>query len=171
MYEVISCLDRGKVYTWGDNSDGHLGHSVAGGMCPTPTLVDSLDLLTAIEVRGGLSTTVILTGKSNSLSLCSQGPEEGSVYVCGSGEDGELGQGRLFHSSSVPLQVRGIDTKIFSSIASGGFHVLALTGTFHFNSYKTALLSNLRSSSEAVAFESFSSRFKEAIAHGRVLRH
>jgi alpha-tubulin suppressor-like RCC1 family protein len=68
MYHTVALTKEGKVYTWGDNSNGQLGHGVCDSMYIStskdmPTQVLSLDGLIVIKIACGTDHTVVVTDK------------------------------------------------------------------------------------------------------------
>ena len=96
-------------------------------MVQSPTLLEHIDFVTAIEGSASLSFTAVLTG---SVAIYFPHPfsEEGSIYTFGSCEDGELGHGRAEHATWQPILIRTLESKVVSAISAGGFHFLALLG-------------------------------------------
>lgn len=68
---------HGKVWTWGQNNDGQLGHGTNSDLS-TP-LLQKFDK-TVKKVSAGEAHTGLLT-------------EDGQLYMCGSGKNGQLGRG------------------------------------------------------------------------------
>ncbi len=95
---------EGVAYCWGNNSrmNTHLG--------AVPT-----------RVAGGHTFSTISAGLNHTLALT----PSGKAYAWGWGRYGQLGRGRAYDSSSVPVEVLGGHR--FSAISAGEIHSVALT--------------------------------------------
>ncbi len=80
----------GKLYAWGDNSDGQLGNGTTNSSS-TPVVV---------SMPAGVSATAVAAGAAHSAALGSNG----AVYTWGNNSFGQLGIGNTT-SSSVPVKV------------------------------------------------------------------
>lgn len=105
----------GKVWAWGDNSDGALGDGTFIQRT-TPVAVKFQNVrITRIVAGGFMSAAIDNTGK---------------VWMWGYNNDGELGNNST-DASPVPVCVPGISN--ITALACGNFHTLALdsTGTIY----------------------------------------
>ncbi|BDR54904.1 hypothetical protein KIMH_10150 [Bombiscardovia apis] len=85
LAHIAAVGDDGNIYSWGDNSYGHLGTGSRGGYLDTPTKTVQGDLPPGeyyIKVQAGANHTVALTNRHN-------------VYAWGWNEFGQLGKGHL----------------------------------------------------------------------------
>lgn len=73
----------GRVYTWGYGHDGQLGHGAKSHLS-VPQRIEDFKLRAKKVVCGG-GHTAILT-------------EQGELYLCGRGRDGQLGKGDVIES-------------------------------------------------------------------------
>lgn len=87
----LALTSGGKVYAWGDNTDGQVGQA-AGGSYSTPQAVSLPDAIVAIAEGDGFSLALSARGK---------------VYAWGDDADGQLGEGpnTALTDSSTPVQV------------------------------------------------------------------
>ena len=109
------CVDAGgRVHAWGKNNFGQLGVRVTENRV-VPTLVTGLlKTKTVVQVAAGYLHTACLTA-------------DGLVFVCGNGEDGELGVGDT-ESRMAPTLVRGeLEGREMLQVAAGGFHTVCVT--------------------------------------------
>jgi alpha-tubulin suppressor-like RCC1 family protein len=108
-YHTVALDSYGKIYAWGENSQGQLGNNST-----TKSLVP-----VAIGISGVLSgkiITAIAGGRYHTIALDS----DSKVYAWGSNHDGQLGNNSTTQSN-VPIQVLGL----------GGTGELALPITLH----------------------------------------
>ena len=106
-YHTVVLTDKGDVYAWGGWKSGETG---TGNKRTTaePTQVSSLGNRKIIDIKAGQDFTLFLS-------------EDGSLYACGAGDQGQTGQGsssQRFHVS--PTLVNNV--KNVSKIAAGQFH-------------------------------------------------
>lgn len=108
--DTCAVLSSGGVDCWGDDREGEIGN---GTEQPTPVQEPAgvHGIATAVQVAVGGNHACALLG-------------DGSVECWGSGAYGELGNGQLGISSSVPVAVLGIHTA--TQISAGGRHTCAL---------------------------------------------
>jgi alpha-tubulin suppressor-like RCC1 family protein len=117
--EDHSCVitANGDAYLWGYGIDGRLGNKNKMNM-NTPTKI-SIDNSKIKKVSCGGQHTAILT-------------EDGNLYMCGNGRNGELGRGDVLESTSVvrdePLLVNHFKIKgeKIIDVACGSSHTIAL---------------------------------------------
>ncbi|HLX88659.1 MAG TPA: Ig-like domain repeat protein, partial [Acidimicrobiales bacterium] len=102
----------GKVYAFGDNSNGQLGNGTTTGSA-TPVVVSMPSGVTAIKVAAGVLHSVALGS-------------DGNVYDWGYNGYGQLGNGSLVDSST-PIKVSLGTGVVVTSIAAGAYFTLALT--------------------------------------------
>ncbi|KAL6054785.1 RUN and FYVE domain-containing protein 2 [Balamuthia mandrillaris] len=88
---TAAITERGQVYTWGDGTNGVLGHG------------DESDVLKPTKVRAleGVTIVRIATGGSHMIALGTGG----KIYTWGEGSRGQLGKGKSVQQSSAPLLV------------------------------------------------------------------
>lgn len=99
----------GRVWTWGRNQYGQLGHNDTAQRT-SPTLVPGLT--DVVEVAAGYYHAMALTA-------------DGSVWAWGRDSEGQTGQGVALSSRPAPVQVPGLSG--MGTIACGGYHSMALT--------------------------------------------
>ncbi|KAG2098284.1 regulator of chromosome condensation 1/beta-lactamase-inhibitor protein II [Suillus discolor] len=121
--------DNGQVWSAGANNLGQCGHPVAAQI-PTfeaiegPFLDGESERLHVIKAAVGITFSIILT-------------DDGKVFSFGSGEKGQLGNGRTgehiitgnktaFDIETEPVPVKGLDDKTIIDIACGPQHSVAL---------------------------------------------
>ncbi|KAF8264509.1 regulator of chromosome condensation 1/beta-lactamase-inhibitor protein II [Lactarius quietus] len=121
--------NNGRVWTAGLNSLGQCGHTPCSEVStftlvngPLNPVTGELEYVSA--AAAGITFTLFLTGS-------------GKIYACGSGEKGQLGNGRTgehiatgnrtgFDIESEPIPVKGLDEKKIVHIACGQQHSIAL---------------------------------------------
>ncbi|KAL2108856.1 hypothetical protein VUR80DRAFT_3257 [Thermomyces stellatus] len=115
-------LDKdGKIFVWGDNLYGQLGHTGAQGKTfvdkPAPLAVDKLYAKTDYTPRvmaiaaGGTST--FFTAEANSRFSPSEKdipPQNFDVWACGSGLVGTLGTGKFSHATAPAAKVKSLSS-------------------------------------------------------------
>lgn len=89
---TICVTDEGKLYGWGLSNYGQLGFKQdsvieKGGIQLTPKLIKVLDHKNIAQVACGLEYSLFLDSV-------------GSVYACGNGTQGQIGQGFSFKEST-----------------------------------------------------------------------
>jgi len=99
----------GRVWTWGRNQYGQLGHNDVVQRT-SPTLIPGLT--DVVEVATGYYHAMALTA-------------DGTVWAWGRDSEGQTGQGVAVASRPAPIQVPGLSG--MGSIACGGYHSMALT--------------------------------------------
>ncbi|XP_074645668.1 uncharacterized protein LOC141901958 isoform X2 [Tubulanus polymorphus] len=109
QYHNIILTSKHRVYTWGWNVHGQLGHGTVIN-CNKPTAIVTKDL-PIISVAAGYAHSVILT-------------EQGTVYGFGLNMFGELGMGR-FNKQTTPRLIDGIKFPV-SFISTQYFTTYAL---------------------------------------------
>ena len=111
---VLGLTSAGQIETWGANDEGQLG---------VGSTLDSDTPVTA-DTPGGVSFSAVAAGSSHSLALTASG----EIYAWGSNVFGQLGNGSDT-ASDIPVPVDGPDGVVFTAIAAGGDHSLALSST------------------------------------------
>jgi alpha-tubulin suppressor-like RCC1 family protein len=99
----------GRVYTWGDNSQGQLGSGTTVALRHSPA-----------PVPGLINVKAIAAGADHSLALT----RDGQVYAWGRGNSGQLGYFTL-RGTNVPRLITGIP--LVAQIAAGDKHTLIRT--------------------------------------------
>jgi HECT-domain (ubiquitin-transferase)/Regulator of chromosome condensation (RCC1) repeat/SPRY domain/Kelch motif len=109
---VLTCTEQGKVFVWGNGTDGRLGTG-SNAVCYSPTQVKDLDSEFVTKVAVGTSFSACLT-------------KTGSVYAWGKNHEGQVGNNTTT-SSSRPVLVQGLlqDVKIVD-IGCGAFHTVTV---------------------------------------------
>ena len=112
----------GELYTWGENSQGRLGHRAAsvnytgasGQTLAWPWRVKALENVVVRSVALGARHTIILD-------------RDGKLYACGAGERGRLGLGpeALQEVREEPVPIASLDGLVVTRIACGGGHSVA----------------------------------------------
>jgi alpha-tubulin suppressor-like RCC1 family protein len=120
---ALALTKDGRVYAFGDNSDGQLGQNVRYGSFPGAVLVKDA------TGSGALSGIVMVAaGGWHALAL----DASGQVFSWGEASDGQLGDGanRLATDYNKPLPVVGPSSTLrlggIAAIAAGYYHSLAL---------------------------------------------
>jgi len=100
----------GAVYSWGDGSDGQLGHG------------DDLNLDTPRQVAAlaHLEVATVVAGASHSFAITT----DGALFSWGAGQCGRLGHGDE-ESQKAPLRVAGLQAVKVRAVSGGAFHSLA----------------------------------------------
>ncbi|KAH9971036.1 regulator of chromosome condensation 1/beta-lactamase-inhibitor protein II [Lactifluus volemus] len=125
---------NGRVWTAGLNSLGQCGHTPCPEVSSFKLVNGPLDPQTGEQehvdaAAAGITFTLFLTSRGKSTRLV--------VYSCGSGEKGQLGNGRTgehiatgnrtgFDIESDPIPVKGLDDKKIVQITCGQQHSIAL---------------------------------------------
>ena len=107
---AISCYgitDKSKIYSWGINSNGQLGH---GNITPKSSPVAVLNNLTVLNFSAGINTAFAIT-------------PQGSAYSWGVNPHGQLGHGDIVSKSSPVAILGGIS---WAKILSDGYGTFAL---------------------------------------------
>ena len=89
---VMALDSHGRVWMWGNNTNGQLGIGVTGGSMSVPTQLNYFGTITAIA-----------TGGSSFISHSMALDTNGNIWVWGSGDLGQLGNG-LGTNSNLPVQ-------------------------------------------------------------------
>ena len=106
---------QGKVWTWGQNNDGQLGHGTYS------------DLSTPLVQKFDKNVTKISAGEAHTSLLT----DDGELYMCGSGKNGQLGRGgghdSVASKRSSPTLVDFFtkNGKKVHDVGCGGSHTLA----------------------------------------------
>lgn len=103
----------GRVFSWGDGSDGQLGHGDD----------QHLDLPRQVEALADLEIAAVVAGASHSFAITT----DGKLYSWGAGQCGRLGHGDE-ESVKVPKKVEALERDKIEvrSVAGGAFHSLCL---------------------------------------------
>lgn len=111
---IFVILNDGKVFGWGNNIDGKLGHKSTSLSIPSPSLVKKLAKKRIVKVSCGKGHTLFLD-------------EKGFVYSCGSNKYGQLGVSKKKVEKKItePILVKGIRNA--KHIAAGMFFSCAIT--------------------------------------------
>lgn len=109
---TVAITTSGRLYTWGNNGSGQLGHGDTDFRL-VPTLVEAGEF-------GELRVTMAACGSFHTLIVT----QDGSVWACGRGNNGQLGINTRYDQSRF-VRVE-IDTKIVA-VAAGWKHSLAVT--------------------------------------------
>ncbi len=108
LYHTILLNEKGKVFTWGDNTYGQLGlGSLDNEEAPT-------------EISGLTDVVAVSAGAYHSMALTA----DGNVYLWGRNSFGQIGNKS---TETVFAPVRISDIPPIKEISAGGFHSLALT--------------------------------------------
>jgi alpha-tubulin suppressor-like RCC1 family protein len=113
-HHMMALTETGKVYTWGRNECGQLGHDEINTDIHKPKIVSDL-------IRENIIS--ICSGYSHSLALS----DNGEIFSWGSNKWGEVGSGKedLYHLK--PIRLKGFGRDKVSVICCGLHHSLALT--------------------------------------------
>ncbi|MCE9672828.1 RCC1 repeat-containing protein [Myxococcus stipitatus] len=105
---ALAVDSNGRVWAWGDNSDGQLGNgSYTGSNTP-------------VQVPGLTGVVAVATGGAHSLAL----RDDGTVWAWGANSSGQLGDGNTWFGRSTPLPVQGLSRIV--AVSAGFAHSLAL---------------------------------------------
>lgn len=108
------CLnDLGDVYSWGDGSDGALGHGDKARAA----------LPTKIAALAGKGVVQVAAGRDSSFALCG----DGRVFSWGRSDYGQLAQNRASRYLLTPTEVAGLAGRGVAKVAVGNLHAVALT--------------------------------------------
>jgi alpha-tubulin suppressor-like RCC1 family protein len=116
-YHSIAIGSNGKLYSWGDNTDGQLGDG-------TRTHRAKPVAVSPGAVRSGVTFSAVSAGTYHSIALGS----DGKVYSWGGNAAGELGNGTTTNSS-VPVAVAAgvVPSGVtFSAVSAGSNYSMAL---------------------------------------------
>ena len=103
----------GKAWCWGYQGSGRLGNGrIHDGSDGAPN-----------EVVGGLTFTSITTGTAHACALT----DDGTAYCWGSGQSGQLGNGRTFFVTASPVPVQS--TLKFTTLVAGGSQTCGIATT------------------------------------------
>jgi len=110
---VLALTEDGKVYSWGNGSDGRLGHGNSV-VLTSPRLISVLENVPVVQVCAGNSFSAVLD--------CN-----GKVWTFGKGNEGQLGNGSTIESK-LPVVVGGhLENVEIGVMGVGAFHVLAVS--------------------------------------------
>ena len=113
-FHVLAVNKDGEVYSWGNGSDGQLGHGSVSNQA-TPSLVAGLPKIAHVMSGGGHSGFIT---------------QEFSLMMCGRGTDGQLGrQGKnesIASNRNVPVTVELFSGSRVLQAAGGAHHSMAL---------------------------------------------
>ena len=112
---VLALTRSGEVFSWGNGSDGQLGHSNNANQF-SPKQIQGIPQIAKLACGGGHS--AFLTA-------------DFTLFVCGRGRDGQLGrQGKVESVASyktVPILVDALVGRRVLDVACGSDHTLAVT--------------------------------------------
>ena len=118
---AVKSSDQGKVYCWGDASDGRLGINSSSGDKKRGLLVKG------VGNSGNLKNIAQVTaGEQHTCAL----DKDNKVFCWGKGADGRLGQGSSYSNSLVPVEIpsdRFHGTPL--QISAGATHTCVVTDT------------------------------------------
>ncbi|KAI5980788.1 regulator of chromosome condensation 1/beta-lactamase-inhibitor protein II [Pisolithus albus] len=117
----------GRVWSAGANSFGQCGHAISSQVSTFKAIDGPYvggERQRVVKAAAGISFSILLT-------------ENGKVFSFGSGEKGQLGNGRTgehittgnktgFDIEANPIPVKGLDDKVITDIASGSQHTIAI---------------------------------------------
>ena len=113
---TVALDNNGQAWAWGYNGDGELGNgSTTNSSVPV-----------AVNMPAGVSFTAIASGSYHTIAL----DGSGTVWTWGFNASGQLGD-NITASSSTPVQVHVSAGTIFTAIAAGSDHSLALDQNGH----------------------------------------
>ena len=113
-FHSLALTSDGKVWAWGDNTYGQLGNASYNNS-GVPVMVSSLTSVVAIDTAGGCCAGHSLAVKA-----------DGTVWAWGSNDAGELGNGKQFIGSNVPVKASKLTNVV--AVAAGAYFSLALKG-------------------------------------------
>lgn len=105
----------GRVWAWGDNDIAQLGNGTTTDS-PAPVQVDPTNLTDVVAISAG---------HAHNLAVNS----DGTVWAWGNNRVGELGTGRSFDESPVPVQVDDSELTGVVAVSAGQTHNLAIDAT------------------------------------------
>lgn len=110
---TAALTSQGEVWTWGDGSDGQLGHGAAILRYCKPLLIESLKGRCVVQVECGARHTAAVV-------------DSGHLYAWGNSRRGALGGGLAEEVVSVPRAVEAMEGKKVKAVACGKRHCAAL---------------------------------------------
>jgi alpha-tubulin suppressor-like RCC1 family protein len=110
--------DTGRLFTWGHQQYGKLGHRHLHGCVAVPRLVETLAKFNVV---------LCTMGRNHSFALL----DKGSVWAWGSNTFGQLGLQGVTSSIQYPQELPELREQRVKDIACGGFHTLLCTWDFH----------------------------------------
>lgn len=126
----VSCaIAEGKIYCWGDNSQGLVGNNVGSGIYTTPQLVVASNTSTTLPTNYIASS--ISTSGSRSDTICAL--VGGKAYCWGRNTIGEIGDGSTTRRN-LPTKVTDtgvLSGKTVTAISQDGFPDQPTTGYTH----------------------------------------
>jgi RCC1 and BTB domain-containing protein len=111
---VIALTSDGKVFSWGRNDWGQLGHGSMNDFFNKPLM---------IEVLSSECISTICCGSHHSIVLT----ENGEVYAWGQNRLGQIGNGEECSSELKPIKINIYDEHRIIAISCGSFHSIALS--------------------------------------------
>jgi alpha-tubulin suppressor-like RCC1 family protein len=112
----IALDSLGRVHTWGVGFEGRLGH-VSNADVPQPKVVQSL-------VDAKMTVTSIAIGPSNCGMVCA----DGSVWLCGAGNGGQIGNEEFMPQfSACKNKILFESGEKVTALALGNYHAMCLT--------------------------------------------
>ncbi len=109
-------IESGELYSWGAGESGALGTgSLDNAWTPTRISLENKIFLSAKKISAGAFHSAFVS-------------ELGTLYVCGSGDAGQLGTGKR-EKEVFPVQMT-LMTERVKDVACGVYHTLILTGNF-----------------------------------------
>lgn len=93
---MIALTEGGKIYAWGDNSDGQLANNTASLLLPTEISLENYTNGTVTYIAAGYNTTAVIDS-------------EGHVFMWGYGSTGQLGNGSASEQQYEPTAVLSAD--------------------------------------------------------------
>lgn len=109
-YHTVALRKDGTVWTWGYNDYGQLGNG-STAQSSIPVQVSALSGMKMTAVAAGVYHTVALR-------------DDGTVWVWGSNDYGQLGDSSNW--SSTPVQLTALSGMVITAVAAGDFHTVAL---------------------------------------------
>lgn len=110
QFHTIVSRDDGKVFGWGYNTSGQIGNGTISGGCGCLPNVTESSIIGVAKVSAGWDHTVALK-------------QDGTVWVWGRNNEGEVGNGTL--STAVPTPTQTSTLTGIADVRSSGFHTIA----------------------------------------------
>jgi alpha-tubulin suppressor-like RCC1 family protein len=100
---MAAISQEAKLFTWGSNEFGQLGHDLKFKTIARPMIVSVLKNLRVLQVSAGTYHTLVVT-------------EGGAAWAFGTGREGQLGCGRALTFSPDPIRIPALGPEVGQSV-------------------------------------------------------